>query len=79
MLELTEKRILDALPHIKVGLQRYSWIQNNVQSCDVSKDKNFQTKYNGFYRVRRNAIWRSHYFALMQTGKNQDITFSEIL
>lgn len=43
-------------------------------------DPVFQKKYCGFYRVRRDAKWRSEYFHLMASFQNRgDASFGEIL
>jgi len=80
MIKLTEVDIDQALQKIERGLRQYCWIQANFQRCDVSKDLEFQTQFNSFYKVkRRSQEWRDHYYALMQSGKGQGITFPEAL
>ena len=76
---LTENQVDKALPKVEDGLRKYCWIQENFQRCDVSKDWNFQTKFNDFYKVRRNARWRLHYYELMEAMKSHDMTFAQAL
>ena len=60
MINLNDNEIYDALQKIKDGLNKYCLIQNNFWKCNVKEDLLFQTKFNGFYRIRRNAVWRNH-------------------
>jgi hypothetical protein len=76
---LTEPTIDEALSKIGVGLQKYCWIQNNIHKCDVSLDPTFQTRFNGFYKVRRDAVWRRQFYTLLETRKVSGITFPEAL
>lgn len=69
MITLTETQIEEALPRIDKGLRSYCWLQNNFINCNVSIDREFQSRYNAFYRVRRNAQWRKKYFSLMESTK----------
>jgi hypothetical protein len=79
MIKLTEKKINESLAKAHDGLCKYYWIQTNFQKCDVSRDRDFQKRFNGFYRVRRNAWWRSRYYKLMQKAKNEGISFAKAL
>ncbi len=76
---ITENQVDTALPKIKEGLRKYCWIQENFQRCNVSKDPNFQTRFNGFYKVRRKAHWRLHYYELMEAMKCRGVTFAQAL
>lgn len=79
MLILTEADVNTALPRIEAGLRKYCWIQENLHRCDVSTDEGFQTASNGFYRVRRNAEWRAHYYRLLEAAKQHPLTFAQTL
>ena len=52
---LTGPEIEVAVGRIGVGLRKYLWLQAEVGRRDVSRDATFQTRFNGFYRVRRDA------------------------
>lgn len=43
-----QQRLEDAF-----GLKKYSQIMKSIGSVDISKDREFQRLFNGFYRVRR--------------------------
>lgn len=79
MITLTLQDIERALPKVQVGLVKYCWLQDNLYQVDVSADREFQRRYNGFYRVRRNAQWQWHYFALLERSRAASITFEEAL
>ena len=50
------------------GLEQYGYIISQWKTVDVSADEDFQTKFNGYYRVRRNAEWRECYYAFFSVG-----------
>jgi hypothetical protein len=79
MLKITSAEISAALGQLNAGLLRYCWIQEHVATCDVTRDMEFQRRFNGFYRVRRGLAWRSAYYALMQAAKDVDVEFPEAL
>lgn len=62
----TKKMIRDALPNVGKGLGQYLAIQKLVHRVNVATDKDFQRQFNGFYRVRRNAEWRSCFYAMFE-------------
>lgn len=51
------------------GLKTYDDIQNTFNKVDVSSDKNFQKKFNGFYKVRRGDNWRKDYYDIFEKVK----------
>lgn len=76
---LTEGDIDAAVGRIADGLRKYVWIQSEVRRRDVSRDATFQTRFNGFYRVRRDAEWRGKYFRLMEDAKAAGADFARVL
>jgi hypothetical protein len=79
MRALRREEIQTALGQLEDGLDRYVWLQRHVGLCDVSRDEDFQTRFNGFYRVRRGFSWRADYFALMESAKATGIEFPTAL
>lgn len=64
---------------IAPGLQQYNHIMEAVQTVDVSKDKEFQRMFNGFYRMRqRSQSFYTYYFSLMEQLKNKVVNFEII-
>lgn len=76
---LTEREIEATVGRIGAGLRKYLWLQEEVRKRDVSGDTVFQTRFNGFYRVRRNAEWRGKYFRLMEELKAGEVHFARVL
>ena len=79
MIVLTEADVQEALGKVGAALRQYCWIQQAFRQCDVRRDQQFQVRYNGFYRVRRNADWRKVYYDLMERAKSAELTFAEVL
>ena len=76
---LDEATIERALPLVAAGLEKYCRIQAALPTTDVSRDRDFQTRFNGFYRVRRNAGWQSSFYALLQRQKAAPQPFADVL
>lgn len=63
-----------------LALDQYEYLKEKLYKCNVSKDKEFQTKFNAFYRVRRDEKWRKTFYTYFEQIKNnKNITFEEIL
>lgn len=61
-------------------LDKYCYIKEKIYNCDISKDANFQTTFNAFYKVRRNKKWRGIFYEYFESIKNnKNIKFEEIL
>lgn len=78
-INLTKTQIDAALPKVAVGLDKYLWLQDNLYKRDVAEDAEYQRKYNGFYKVRRNEVWRRLFYNLLQTKKKSAPNFSLIM
>lgn len=76
---MTESDIDNALLKVEIGLCKYCWIQEQFHKNDVTSNREFQKKYNGFYRVRRNAQWQAVYYRLMEDAKTSEVGFTEVL
>lgn len=63
-----------------LGLAGYEYIMAHVREVDVSCDADFQRRFNHFYRVRKNAEWRSKYYCIFEEMKRREnADFSGIL
>lgn len=72
---LTEEKVMDILSakELKAGMLKYKGIMDMIHNTDVSQDKEFQKKYNGFYRMRqRPKTYYELYYAYMERCKNDD-------
>ena len=64
----------------KLGFDKYRTIMESVKTVDVSKNISFQTAFNDYYEIRRNAEWRDGYYQIFQKVKHdENITFDEII
>jgi hypothetical protein len=79
MIKIKAAEVDEALGKIVRGLKKYYWIQDNFLNRNTSTDAEFQKIFCGFYRVRRNKKWRTCYFDLMETAKENDMTFEQVL
>jgi len=62
------------------NLRTYLKLLEWAQSCDVTSDMAFQTKYKGFWRVRgRGDDWCVPYFEFIESHKATPFTFEDIL
>lgn len=78
-INITQSQIQNALPKIEKGLNQYCWLQSNYNLQNISTNHIFQTKFNAFYRVRRNELWRNEYYSLFEKSKYLPISFESIL
>lgn len=62
-----------------MGLDKYRYIMEQVNSTNVAIDTDFQRIFNGFYIVRRNETWRKSYYEYFESVKNSKPTFASIL
>jgi hypothetical protein len=79
MHDLTAEQIELALNRVESGLSRYLWLQEHVRSCDVRMNEEFQKRFIAFYRVRRNRLWQSSYFGLLESSKCGGVDFTVAL
>lgn len=79
MINITRDQIDQALRRVENGLKQYSALQDDLHNIDVSKSRDFQRRFNHFYRVRRNVNWQSKFYRLLEDKKKTDITFSVAL
>lgn len=74
-------RAVEILQQRKTDIARYRTIQQWTFQKNVAVDREFQRTFTAFYRVRRDAIWRTSYFNLFEYLKNRkvNVSFEEIL
>ena len=77
-MNLTE--IPAALTKAEKGIAQYAALMSRFPQVDVSKDAEFQRKYNAFYRVqRRQESWYRGYYELMEKMKETIPVFPNVL
>ena len=75
-----KSRILENLNDRKADLEIYDYLQRSLQCTNVSTDKQYQSKFRKFYRIRRDKYWQEIFFSILEQEKNNcTITFAEIL
>lgn len=79
MILLDRCQVDDALPRIEAGLAQYLSLQADLHRLDVSADRDFQRRFNRFYRVRRGTDWQWRFYALLERGKRDPTDFTEVL
>jgi len=78
-ISLDRARVMAVLPKVETGLGKYMWLQHYLHEVDVSSDAEFQRRFAGFYRVRRNATWRRAFFDLLEDVKRSRPAFGDVL
>jgi hypothetical protein len=75
-----ESKITTAINSARKGIAQYLEIMALLPHVDVSRDRNFQRKYNTFYRVRqRTKKWYEVYFSYMQNNKASPPSFDSTI
>jgi hypothetical protein len=66
---------------VAIGLEQYKWIMNNLRVVNVSNDRNFQKRFNHFYRMRqRTPQFYETFYTKLQTSKDDsNLTFEQVL
>jgi hypothetical protein len=65
---------------VRDGLMKYEWIQDNYKKVDVSRNKDFQKRFNGFYVIQRKSIdWYQVYYSMLEESKTKNMTFRDVL
>lgn len=69
-----DRRAIDmALPRVANGLTKYLWLQQELHDRDVARNREYQTRFSGFYRVRRNSAWRQVSFGMLEDIKRRPV------
>lgn len=77
---MDEFRIVTAINNARKGIAQYLEIMDLLWHVDVSRDRNFQRKYNAFYRLRqRPKEWYEVYFSYMESGKENPPSFDSTI
>lgn len=78
-MNLNKEQITKAIPKVEKGLGQYKWLQNEVKKRNVSENREFQRKFNAYYRVRRNPKWQIEFYKLLEINKLKNSSFEDIL
>jgi hypothetical protein len=78
-IRLTRAEIDRALRALSKGREDYVWLQTEFRRRDVASDREFQKRFNGFYRVRRNAEWQRAFYDILEGGKSKRPSLAQVL
>ena len=77
---MTIEKIRQAIDKARKGIAQYLEIMELFPNTDVSVDRDFQRKFNGFYRIKqRPAVWYKEYYSYLEKQKNKTPDFSATL
>lgn len=63
-----------------LGLRDYEFIMERAYQTNVNLDRDFQKRFNAFYRVRKDETWRKEYYCLFESEKNDPtVSFDYII
>lgn len=69
-------KVNEALIKIEPGLSKYLYIMERFHKTDLSKDLEFQKRFNGFYRIRqRKPEFYNEYYNFMEKHKDKEVSF----
>jgi hypothetical protein len=69
-----------AARNARKGIAQYLWLMRTLHKVDARSDKDFQRRYNSYYRVRqRSPEWYSTYYNLLEANKATGADFAEVL
>lgn len=79
--EIDGRKAMLAMLVSGMRLPDYRYIMENLNTMAVSANEEFQKRYNGFYKVRRNAAWREKYYICFEKFRMSrgEISFPAIL
>jgi hypothetical protein len=79
-LKVDDLKLQEAIKKAKPGLEKYLKIMSQVKLVDVSKDREFQRAFNGFYRVRqRPQTFYDTFYSFMEENKGSTPSFEKTL
>lgn len=77
---MEEERIVEAIKSARKGIRQYLEIMSLISKVNVAEDRDFQRKFNAFYRVRqRPPHWYRAYFSYLETSKGNKASFDDVL
>ena len=79
-LPMDEAAVRDAIRRASKGIGQYLWLMRELPRRDVSSCREFQKRYNAFYRVRqRSTEWYATYYHLLERSKKAGADFGTVL
>ncbi len=82
MVYIAKEKILDILEkdQLKKGIEKYTFLQNNLYCVNVATNEEYKNNYKSFYRIaRKGRTFCDQYFVIMENLKNiKNIDFETI-
>ena len=73
-------QIVAAIAKARKAITQYLAIRDTLHRVDVSRDRNFQKRYNFFFKVRqRSPKWYERYYAYLEANKTASPQFDKVL
>ena len=79
MICLSAGKIMESQLARSMGLDVYEELITVAPVTDVAESAEFQRKFNAFYRVRRNDVWRKVYYRLFEQAKRDHLSFADVI
>lgn len=65
---------------IRKGVQKYQFLRETLMHTDVSKDRDFQKRFNGFFRMgRRTEQYYADFYSYLEEHKASGVSFADAL
>ena len=62
------------------GLEKYLWLINSLHQVNVAEDREYQRRYNGYYKIRQRSVtFYKDYYNYLETKKKSGTTFEDTL
>ena len=61
------------------AVDQYLWLQSRLHERNIASDPEYQRRFNGYYRVRRNAGWRHQFYGLLEQEKHRTPSLQSVL
>ena len=72
--------VLEKLNEYESKLDTYDYLQQTLKTKNVLSDRKYQTKFKGYYRVRRGQDWCEFFFSILEKEKaNKEFLFLDVL
>lgn len=78
--ELDDRVVRAAIRRANNDIAEYLWLMRTFRRVDVTEDKEFQERFNAFYRIsQRSRAWHAVYYQLLETAKVIGAEFADVL
>ena len=79
LLKINPYEIIHQIFVSNFGLEKYVYIIKHVNQVNIAENREFQKRFNGFYRVRRDEAWQEQFYGFFETAKVQTARWRAVL